>query len=108
ALAAVFSRPTLAADNVISGGIAYTHPVEKGIDGLDLDNQFGAALDYRYFITKEWAIGVSATELGSARLLPVRLNGQYYFDAGSGIHPFLGAGFNYTYIQDVKFDNATI
>jgi outer membrane protein len=119
ALAAVFSRPALAADNVISGGIAYTHPVEKGIDGLDLDNQFGAALDYRYFITKEWAIGVSAsesrhtfdvgaTELGSARLLPVRLNGQYYFDAGSGIHPFLGAGFNYTYIQDVKFDNATI
>lgn len=38
ALAAACTAPAMAASNVISGGVTYTHPVEKGIDGLDLDN----------------------------------------------------------------------
>jgi outer membrane protein len=119
ALASAFTGSAMAADNVISLGAAYSHPVEKGIDGLEIDNQVGPALDYRYFITKEWAVGVAASEsrhtfdvgatgLGSARLVPLRVTGQYYFDAGSGVHPFLGAGFNYTRVEDVKFDNAAI
>ena len=119
ALTAACGAPAMAANNVISGGIAYSHPEEKGIDGLDLDNRAGASIDYRYFITPQWAIDVDASEsrhtfaaggvgLGSARLIPLRVTGQYYFDAGAGIHPFVGAGWNYTRVEDVKFDNATI
>jgi len=120
AVAMAFSGPVFAAnDNVISGGVAYTHPIEKGIDGIDIDNQFGPSLDYRYFVTKDWAIDVDASEsrhtfnvggtgLGSARLIPLRLTGQYYFDTGSAVRPFLGAGLNYTRIESVDFNNATI
>jgi outer membrane protein len=119
AVASALSGAAMAADNVISGGVAYTHPIEKGIDGLDVNNQFAPSLDYRYFITKEWAVDVDASEarhtfsaggtgLGSARLVPLRVTGQYYFDTGSLVHPFLGAGLNYTRIESVKFDNASI
>jgi outer membrane protein len=120
AVAMAFSGSAMAVnDSVISGGVAYTHPIEKGIDGIDIDNQFGPALDYRYFVTKDWAIDVDASEsrhtfnvggtgLGSARLIPLRLTGQYYFDTGSAVRPFLGAGLNYTRIESVDFNNATI
>jgi outer membrane protein len=106
-------------DNMVSGGVAYSHPVEKGIDGINVDNQFGTSIGYRHFFAPEWAIDVDASEsrhtfdvggtgLGSARLVPLRVTGQYYFDAGAGVHPFLGAGLNYTRIESIKFDNATI
>lgn len=120
AFATTFAGSAMAAgDNVISAGAAYSHPIEKGIDGLDVDNEFGPSIDYRYFITRDWAVGVAASEsrhtfdvggtgLGSARLVPLRVTGQYYFDTGSPVHPFLGAGFNYTRVEDVKFNNASI
>jgi outer membrane protein W len=119
AFAAACAAPAMAANNVISGGLAYTHPVEKGIDGLDLDNRAGASIDYRYFFSPEWAIDVDASEsrhtfaaggadLGSARLIPLRVTGQYYFDTGAGVHPFVGAGWSYMRVENVKFDNASI
>jgi hypothetical protein len=60
ALAAALSGSAVAAgDNVISGGMAYAHPVEKGIDGINIDNQFGTKL------------ASNGTQLGDAKLNPV-------------------------------------
>ena len=123
ALGTAVAGPALAANdntnNVISGGVAYTHPVERGIDGLDVDNQFSPSIDYRHFFTKEWALDIGASEsrhtlevggseLGSTRMIPLRVTGQYYFDTGAGVHPFVGAGLDYTRFEDNKLDNASI
>ena len=113
-------------------------------DGQSIKNQNGSAttgnlrayvtsdvepeLDLSYFITDNIAIeGIAgwtrhavkanpgAIDAGTVRLLPPTITGQYHFFTKERISPYLGAGWNYTFIFDErggatnqnKFGNAT-
>lgn len=97
---------------------------------VDISNAFVPELDFTYFFTKNIAaelilgttkhdvkaISTAAgdIELGDVWLLPPTLTLQYHFD-GEIVHPYLGAGVNYTlfYNEDegpvadkVSYDNS--
>lgn len=97
---------------------------------VDISTSFIPELDFTYFFTKNWAaeliLGttnhdvkaistvVGDIELGDVWLLPPTLTLQYHFN-GEKVHPYLGAGLNYTLFygedegptaDDVEYDNA--
>ncbi|MCT4629957.1 OmpW family outer membrane protein [Winogradskyella sp.] len=97
---------------------------------VDIENDYIPELDLTYFFTKNIAVelilgtsqhDVKAIEtaagnipLGDVRLLPPTLTVQYHFDTKM-IHPYVGAGINYTIFYDessgpvadkVSYDNA--
>ncbi len=111
-----------------------------GIIGGDIE--IGTAivpeLDFTYFFTKNWAAELilgttkhdvnttesslvaiggpssTAVDLGSVWLLPPTLTAQYHFN-GEKLHPYIGAGINYTIfysadegdtVAGIEYDNA--
>lgn len=112
--------PAFAADdNLLSAGAAYSHPEQKGVGGLQVDDQGGAALDYRHFFNRNWAldlgvgesrhsIAAGGTTFGSTRVVPLTVTGQYYVDTGTLVRPYVGAGLNYTSFDSRRLNDADI
>lgn len=96
----------------------------------DISNAYIPELDFTYFFNKNLALelilgtsnhdvkavstAVGDIELGDVWLLPPTLTLQYHFDAGM-VHPYVGAGLNYTIFygvdegpvaDDVEYDSA--
>jgi outer membrane protein len=82
------------------------------IAGLDVDDKVTAELGVTYFVTPQWAVDVGITtaehdvtlsgaKIGSTRILPINIIGQYHFIPDGKIRPYVGAGLNYTGFTDV-------
>jgi outer membrane protein len=83
---------------------------------VDICNAFVPELDFTYFFNENWAAelilattkhdveaistAVGDIELGDVWLLPPTLTFQYHFN-GDKLHPYLGAGINYTLFYNV-------
>lgn len=82
------------------------------IPGLDVDDQTTAEIGVTYFLRPQWALDVGITtaehditlggaRIGSTRILPINITGQYHFAPNARIRPYVGAGINYTRFSDV-------
>jgi outer membrane protein len=82
------------------------------IPGLDVDDQATAAIGLTYFLRPQWAVdfGIATAKhditlggarIGSTRILPINITGQYHFMPDAPIRPYVGAGLNYTRFSDV-------
>lgn len=98
-------------------------------DNVVVDNKVIPEIDFTYFFTKNiaaeliltypqkfdvkaksGALGTSGFSAGSFKGLPPTLTFQYHFAPEATFRPYVGAGFNYTLISDVKLnglDNLT-
>lgn len=80
---------------------------------IDVDGAASATFTFEYFIADRIGIEVLASypfehdinlagsgKVGTTKHLPPTVSLQYYFDTGSSVTPFIGAGINYTYFFD--------
>jgi outer membrane protein len=83
------------------------------IAGLDVDDKATAELGLTYFLRPQWAldlgiatakhdITLGGAEIGSTRILPINVTGQYHFMPDAKIRPYVGAGLNYTRFSNVN------
>jgi outer membrane protein len=83
------------------------------IAGLDVDDKAAAEVGLTYFFRPQWAVdfGITTAEhditlggarIGSTRILPINITGQYHFMPGAKFRPYVGAGLNYTRFSDVE------
>lgn len=81
--------------------------VSSSVAGLDVSNETVLEVDLSYFLTKNVALELIATDrsfnvtlpgasLGSVKLLPPTLLVQYHFIPDGKFRPYVGAGINYT------------
>lgn len=81
--------------------------VSSSVAGLDVSREAALEVDVSYFLTKNVALELIATDrsfnvtlagasLGSVKLLPPTLTVQYHFNPGEKFKPYVGAGINYT------------
>jgi outer membrane protein len=82
------------------------------IPGLDVNDKATAEIGLTYFFRPQWAVDFGITtakhditlggaEIGSTRILPINVTGQYHFIPDGKIRPYVGAGLNYTRFSDV-------
>lgn len=82
------------------------------IAGLDVDDQATVEIGLTYFFRPQWAVDVGLTtaehditlggaKIGSTRILPINVTGQYHFKPDAMVRPYVGAGLNYTRFSDV-------
>lgn len=97
-------------DVVLRVGAAMVHPTGDGaLNGaLEVDNNTQLGLDGTYMLTHQLGIGVLAAtpfkhdlnlngvNIGSTKHLPPTVTLQYHFNTTTPLHPYLGAGVNYT------------
>lgn len=129
AMAALFASTPLmayeAGDIMLRVGAAGVYPNAKSDEltpiaagaTVDADNAWSLGLSLSYMVTDKVGLGVlgaypfehdivadgtisSLGDVASAKHLPPTVTLQYHFDAGSNLHPFVGAGINYTYFWD--------
>ena len=93
---------------------------------VDVDNSNSLGLTFTYMFTDNIGLGVLASwpfnidvsgdgsisslgKIGEAKALPPTITAQYHFDTGSAVHPYIGAGFNYTWFfsEDAKGSTVT-
>jgi outer membrane protein len=105
-------NPDDSSSNVVVGG------ADLGI-GVNVDNNAQLGLNVAYFLSENWAVELLAATpfdhdiglntvgaLGSTKHLPPTVSALYYFNAGEGIHPYVGLGLNYTIFFDEEFTSA--
>jgi len=102
-----------AGDIVLRAGVANVNPdvsdkVAGGALQLDVDDNTQLGLTGTYFLSSRVGIQLLAAtpfkhditaggaELGSTRQLPPTVTLQWYPNVGGTIHPYVGAGLNYT------------
>jgi outer membrane protein len=94
---------------------------------LSVDDNTQLGLNFVYFFDSNWAIellaatpfthdvtihdpkgtlGVDGAKLAEVTQLPPTLSALYYFDTGTVVKPYIGAGINYTIFFDEKFESA--
>lgn len=120
-----------AGDFIVRGGATMVSPDsdKSGVDldgadsgltvSVDDDTQLG--LNFVYFFDSNWAVEVLAatpfthdvklqngdeeTTLGEVTHLPPTVSAIYYFDTGTKLQPYLGAGLNYTIFFDEELSS---
>lgn len=120
-----------AGDFVVRGGVTMVSP-DQGKSGIDLagedsgltlsvEDNAQLGLNFVYFFDSNWAVEVLAatpfshdvklqagdteTTLAEVTHLPPTISAIYYFDTGSKLMPYVGAGLNYTIFFDEEFDS---
>ena len=97
-------------DMVVRVGAAMVHPAGDGaLNGaLDVGNNTQLGLDGSYMLNNQLGIGVLAAtpfkhditlngkNIGSTKHLPPTVTLQYHFNTNTPLHPYVGAGVNYT------------
>ncbi len=94
---------------------------------LSVDDNTQLGLNFVYFFDSNWAIellaatpfthdvtihdpkgtlGVDGAKLAEVTHLPPTLSALYYFDTGTALKPYVGAGLNYTIFFDEEFEAA--
>lgn len=94
---------------------------------LSVDDNTQLGLNFVYFFDSNWAIellaatpfthdvtihdpnavlGVDGAKLAEVTQLPPTLSALYYFDTGTALKPYVGAGLNYTIFFDEEFEAA--
>jgi len=94
---------------------------------LSVDDNTQLGLNFVYFFDSNWAIellaatpfthdvtihdpkgtlGVDGAKLAEVSHLPPTLSALYYFDTGTALKPYVGAGLNYTIFFDEEFEAA--
>lgn len=82
------------------------------IAGLDVDDKATAEIGSTYFFRPQWAVDFGITTakhditlngagIGTTRIVPINITGQYHFMPSALIRPYVGAGLNYTRFSDV-------
>jgi outer membrane protein len=104
---------------IVRGRALYLDSANKDSTGLDLsvNNKTFPELDITYFLNNNVAVELvltypqkhdirsGGTKIGTLKHLPPTLSLQYHFPMG-GFRPYVGAGLNFTFFSDVKFDPA--
>lgn len=87
---------------------------------LDASNEWTPEIDVSYFVTDHFAVEVmgdipqkttitsNGAKVGTVKLLPPTVLLQYHFLPEEIIHPYLGAGINYTRFYDIHLGNGTL
>jgi outer membrane protein len=100
------------------GSIDFTDPNAK----VEADDAWSLGISLSYMVTNNIGVGVlgawpfkhdiKATgdianlgKIGETKQLPPTVTLQYHFDAGSRLHPYVGAGINYTNFFSTKAKN---
>ena len=94
---------------------------------LTVDDNAQLGLNFVYFYDKNWAfevlaatpfkhdvtiqdkgavLGVDGAKLAEVTHLPPTVSALYYFDTGTNVKPYVGAGLNYTIFFDEEFEAA--
>jgi len=118
---ATMVSPDSAKSPVLLGGSA-----DNGMS-LSVDDNTQLGLNFVYFFDSNWAIellaatpfthdvtihdpkgtlGVDGAKLAEVTHLPPTLSALYYFDTGTALKPYVGAGLNYTIFFDEEFEAA--
>lgn len=120
-LSSLASMPLMAyeaGDLILRAGAAGVFPNtnyddnDLGGAGVDVNNTWSLGLTGTYMVSNNFGVGLlaawpfehdidgdgalSSNKVGSAKQLPPTLTAQWYFTNGSNIHPYVGAGINYT------------
>jgi outer membrane protein len=104
---------------IVRGRALYLDSANKDNTGLDLsvNNKTFPEVDITYFLNNNLAVELVLTypqkhdiraggdKIGSLKHLPPTLSLQYHFPM-AGFRPYVGAGVNFTFFSDVKFDPA--
>jgi outer membrane protein len=104
---------------LVRGRALYLDSANKDSTGLDLsvNNKTFPELDVTYFLNNNLAVELVLTypqkhdiraggnKIGTLQHLPPTLSLQYHFPM-AGFRPYVGAGLNFTFFSDVKFDPA--
>jgi outer membrane protein len=119
ALVAALAQPAFAGDWTVKIGAHAVNPKSgngtlAGNLPIDIDTTIRPSIMIEYLWTPNWGIEVLAavpfkheittggTKIGEITHLPPTFSLQYHFNPGGQISPYLGAGFNYTFIYDEK------
>ncbi len=112
------AAPAFAADWWVRGGATHVNPKSgngtlAGTLALDVDSNAQLGLSFGRYLNDNWAVDVLAatpfshtaslngTEAVDFKHLPPTVSLQYYFgDRNAAIRPFVGAGFNFTWVYD--------
>ncbi|QOL26415.1 outer membrane beta-barrel protein [Thalassotalea sp. LPB0316] len=114
-------QPDSSEFTIYAGG----EPVDLGLGNLlaSVEDDTQVSLNFVYFYDSNWAVEVLAatpfshditvnlgdgtkTNLGKTKHLPPTVSALYYFDTNSNFKPYVGAGVNYTFFFDEKFNSA--
>jgi outer membrane protein len=118
-----------AGDMVLRAGLAGVLP-DSSFDqndlagaGVDVDDGYSLGISFTYMATANLGVGVlgawpfehdfdgagtlsGSGEVGSTKHLPPTVTLQWHFPTGTNIHPYIGAGVNYTYFFDEETSGA--
>jgi outer membrane protein len=117
ALIAALAQPALAGDWTVKLGAHAINPKSDngtlaGTLPIEIDTNVRPSIMIEYLWTPNWGIEVLAavpfehevstggTKIAEITHLPPTFSLQYHFNPGGQVSPYLGAGFNYTFIYD--------
>ncbi len=92
---------TVSVDDSDSLGITFTYMVTDNI-GVGVLGAWPFSVD----IKGDKGVLAGAGKVADTKALPPTITAQYHFDTGSNIHPYVGAGLNYTYFWDENTNGA--
>ena len=117
-----------AGDFVVRAGAAGVYPTGDGsitpVPGgsVEADSAWSLGISLTYMATNNIGVGVlgawpfthdidgkgalAGADIGETKHLPPTVTLQYHFDNGSKLHPYVGAGINYTAFFDTKEGSA--
>jgi outer membrane protein len=128
-LVATSAQAWQAGDMVLRAGLAGVLPTGDGAittvpgGGVEADDGYSLGITGTWMATNNIGVGVlaawpfehdvdgtgalaSAGTVGDVKHLPPTVTLQYHFDTGSRLHPYVGAGINYTYFFDEETTGA--
>ncbi|NKF23484.1 OmpW/AlkL family protein [Solimonas marina] len=107
-------------DWIVRGGSHYVDPKSNNSDIVDVDGAFGLTGSIEYFVAPQFAVDVllavpfkhdikladGGDKVASTRDLPPTLSLVWYPNVSTTVHPYIGAGLNYTTFFDEKTKGA--
>lgn len=99
--------------NLAYGSFMRVHTDQEGIQGLTVQSGNGGLVGYRHFMSRDWAIDVSAgrsshsmafrgNQMGSFDLANVGVAAQYHIEASDSLRFHAGAGVGYWSVQNAE------
>jgi len=102
--------------------VGQTVNLGAGAISASVEDNTQLSLNLVYFFDANWAIevlaatpyshditvhtGAGETNLGETKHLPPTISALYYFDTNSNFKPYVGAGINYTFFFEDKFNSS--
>ena len=110
-----------AGDWLFRAGGSVVDPKSDNHDLVDVEESYMVTFNGTYFITDQWAVELLAAlpfehdidakhggKIGEVKHLPPTLSAQYHFLPNNNIRPYVGAGFNYTFLYEEDLDGADL